>query len=500
MQEKTLARYFEDIDTKTEVDTVSKHVTNQKHILNSDQEIVKLSFNNKVVVKINKKQLLEKSFYFQTYFKPIYIDHKSKLIEVNMQVSNKAFKKVMTYLTVGDVSIHKKNIFEIYQLALYLQIPDLQELCTDYFTYNLKRKDLKNQKKVLSNSSVAYSRFLEIASVFENSGRPTFSGVYFLHTLFGKIRLRMFSRDFKHDHEVCEIDNYEGEKKMEMHYMRNTLVSWILNPSTMQVALLQHDLVTGKNRTISVENTVQVIICCDDKTLFAFSVVKSETNDFLLGLSIFEKSKSSEDIKLCSKRIFDLSPKFKSTDLNVLHLFFAHCADEKLYVFYKQNRKRSYALYDVMIVTICTKNLNILEKKQLIAYKFKFDIETGLKLYSNPLRKLFFFKNKLFIRHSFETTLVFDVSKQYLYSTKKIGVNKHFRKNGWDKSVVDQYVAKDDKVYGIFSYFRIASPNFKQCYEVRQFTFRSNKWKISKKFKTEFEARNINSVQTVCFV
>ena len=93
--------------------------------------------------------------------------------------SYRVFKKVMNFVNTGSITLDMNTVLEIWHLATYLQIDCLLEICLDHFTLNLNRHTLEPQLNFMKNCSFLDREFRERALMFEKSGSPAFSGLYF---------------------------------------------------------------------------------------------------------------------------------------------------------------------------------------------------------------------------------------------------------------------------------------------------------------------------------
>ena len=93
------------------------------------------------------------------------------------------FKKVMNFVNTGSITLDMNTVLEIWHLATYLQIDCLLEICLDHFTLSLNRHTLEPQLNFMKNCSYLDREIRERALVFEKSGSPAFSGLYFVQSI-----------------------------------------------------------------------------------------------------------------------------------------------------------------------------------------------------------------------------------------------------------------------------------------------------------------------------
>ena len=60
----------------------------------------------------------------------------------------------MQFIKTGNLNLNKKILFDVYRFAVYLQITDLQQLCLDYFTFNLSCKNVKKAAEFITRLPV----------------------------------------------------------------------------------------------------------------------------------------------------------------------------------------------------------------------------------------------------------------------------------------------------------------------------------------------------------
>lgn len=118
-----------------------------------NENIVVLNGNDELVLKVNRKKLLEKSVYFRAVFKECYKYYNSDLIDVYFPEKEEIVDKVMKFISSDSITLDINSIFETYNLAEYLQIGCLQQLCLDHFTLNLNRNTLEKQLDLIAKYS-----------------------------------------------------------------------------------------------------------------------------------------------------------------------------------------------------------------------------------------------------------------------------------------------------------------------------------------------------------
>ena len=88
--------------------------------------------------------------------------------------------------------MNKKNLFEIYHLAVHLQIADLEQLCLDFFTLKLTTGNLESQLYFRWGYQYLGSGFMERALKFQESGKPSlfYGCMYFMEIDEHKLKVK----------------------------------------------------------------------------------------------------------------------------------------------------------------------------------------------------------------------------------------------------------------------------------------------------------------------
>ena len=175
---------------------------------------------------------------------------------------------------------------------------------------------------------------------------------------------------------------------------------------------------------------------------------------------MFNKQKCIESFKMSKEKTFNLY---------YTHTFFAHCYDEKIYVFYyKLNVGIGFLFKDIYLLTICNKSFIILKNEKLSAKSIRLNKNMVLDfIVFVSFDKMFFIQKqkKLFIlmptsrfnRFYSYRVLVFDVKNDLLYFVEDF--LPLFRPSALFHSYkcLNFTLGKNGTVYGIFQYEKLFS-------------------------------------------
>ena len=135
------------------------------------------------------------------------------------------------FINSGEINLTIESVLETCHLALYLHLECLQQICLDHFTYNLNRKSLESQLRTMEKHLFVDEEFKKRALRFKESGRPSFSGLYFLQRVDRwTISLKMFSNypDYAHVISIFEMKDFSP-----LHFFDNMICmveySWDLH-------------------------------------------------------------------------------------------------------------------------------------------------------------------------------------------------------------------------------------------------------------------------------
>ena len=458
--------------------------TNKHQTANKDNVVffIKELLNKFNFTKVNRRELLEKSAYFRAILKPCFRDHNSDLIKLCIPGSYEVFKKVMRFINTGIITLDVKTVFETCHLALYLQIDCLPQLCLDHFTYNLNRNTLEKQLHLMKKYQFYLDKeFEERAMLFKDSGRSSFSGVYFLQnkTKGDGIYLKNFSKDFKSVNTLLELKkvSYPTIHKSPLQYFDRMLCFVVLKD--LKWCLCQYNLVSAKSTMlIFIENVKksccdEPVICSNENKLFICTKTVKKKDKMVLLVSMFQRENITGSLKLCKqKTIFNFFDTFTS------RMYFSHCYDDKLYIFYHKpvthDHDNLFDFENIYLLTICNKSLRVLKNQKLSTASITLD--EGLlegKTEFIKLKKMFVCQKqaKLFIEMTIirpnyfyeEKLLIFDMRNEIFYSAGDLPsinlVNTLDMVMGYtygdiyrDVRNLDFTIGKDGTVYGFYRY------------------------------------------------
>ena len=192
-----------------------------------NKTMIQVRLNEEYIFNVVRKNMLEKSLYFQAIQQTCFKDHHSEFIEVKYPAEFNTFKEVMRFINYGIINLDSESNLEVYQIAVYLQMDELQQFCLEYFTYNLNREILEIQLNMFNKYLFYDRRFKERALKFKESGRDAFSGLYFMYTeaSIKKITLKYFSKETSSVSTITDVNHNKNEKtKLELQYFCKTLV------------------------------------------------------------------------------------------------------------------------------------------------------------------------------------------------------------------------------------------------------------------------------------
>ena len=341
----------------------SKKITTQK----SSKTLIQVRFNKEHTFFVDRERFHENSLYFQGIQQKCFKDHKSRFTEVNYLASYETLKTVVQFINNGETDFDSDNLFEVYQIADYLQIAELKQACLEKFTFNLNRENVDFQLSKLKEYPFYAEEFSKRALKFKESGRPAFSGLYFLHSdgILAKPVLKYFLKPTSSVSDICVVDHNKNDKSaLELQYIDNALVACTaVKLPNVQKSLFSYDLLTGISSNITLEHNNQTITCTSNKNLFLISNFKNKVDESMLALSIFEgnncdkKIESSKTVNICT-----------SFGFKAIHMYFSIYFKDKLFIFYR-DESSNCSLDNVYVLVICAKTLLVLSNQKLLLDK-----------------------------------------------------------------------------------------------------------------------------------
>ena len=212
------------------------------HKDNQIEELLKVRLNKDDVFVVNKEKMLEKSHYFNSITKSCFADHKSEFTDVCIPTSADDFKQVIDYVSTDTINLTNDNIFEIFQVADYLQIESLSQVCFDFFIHNLNSKTVDQQLSLMENYPLLCNDFKEKALKFKKSGRPSVKGLYvseFDYSINGRYCFKLVTDgpDYVFDFQTLCRNDF-------LHFFRDSII--VQTFGSLKPRLLECGLVTGK--------------------------------------------------------------------------------------------------------------------------------------------------------------------------------------------------------------------------------------------------------------
>ena len=391
-----------------------------------DEATVKVLFNKVYVLNINKVKLQRKSLYFQAALKPAYKDHFSPFVEVNFETNRKIFKQIANFISKGSVQLSKNNLFKVYRLAVYLGVSTLQQLCLDYFAFSLTSRNVGNRLKSLHHCN----DFKQVALQFQKSGKRSVSGLYFLVKELNnnKRYLKMFCVKTKRFHHI-EIDSLPTDVDNRYELERFSCMLVISSPEKNlknNNFLMLYDLVSGKTGKIATEVGSQTVVCSNCNKLVTASVVGNHLKTYNISFSVYQVAFGKVELLAKIKQPL----KEKLINFCKIYLLFAHAAEDKLYIFYCEDKSenryfRINIADELYMLTFCLQTLSVVKNGKVLIENIKTD-----KMIINPdaLIKRFYVEKeqKLLIDLRYAKCahcdgmkppkmLFFDIKKQFFY-------------------------------------------------------------------------------------
>ena len=375
--------------------------------------------DDELVIKVDKQKLLAKSAYFRAMFKKCYKHHKSDSIDVYYPEKEEIFRKVMQFLTNGSITLDINSIYETYHLAVYLQIDCLQQLCLDHFTLNLNRNTLQSQLDLIATRPCLYAEFERRALMFEKSGSVSVSGLYFLQENRdgSTTSLKMKSKHAERVHvleEFSELTDFG-----ELHCVDNVLCS--MASEDRACVLFQYDVVSGNaSRLVLDIDDEESSTCAGKGNLYLFNQVESGSNGFNLSLSMLRKDKDTGSLKVCKTKNFCL-PRFIYNSSEI-RIYFSHCYDDKLYLFYHMPGRwdSNLTFYNIFLLVFCSKTFRVLKNQRMFERNARLDnveeMSSFEKLFCGEKREKLFIRAEYFDASDFnKQLLVFDLKRESVY-------------------------------------------------------------------------------------
>ena len=282
------------------------------NIIQSDETTVKVRFNRKKYVEVNRQNLLESSLYFQNILSSRFKDHNSEYVEVNSSVSYDIFEKAMQFLNMGNEDVQdeniaetfglsrlfesnfgleltEENIFDTFQLADYLQMDELKNWCLDEFSSSLDRNNVQNKFDVLKERKFPVEKFEQKALNFVEKAC---CGLYYIR----KDPCKGDSSDLKYFSEESETVkkisclHHQTPVILDLYCFSNTLV---MCPSAdlevgIEDNIVIYDLITRNSKEIKLKLERLSVNCSNDKNMFVISAVQDNSEKNTLYIETFD--------------------------------------------------------------------------------------------------------------------------------------------------------------------------------------------------------------------
>ena len=436
----------------------SKEKNTQTHY---DAKITeKVRFNGNKIIEVNRQNLLESSPYFQNILSSCFKDHKTEYVEVNYPGSFETFDFVMQFINYGDLELKEENIFDIFQLADYLQMDKIKTCCLDKFTSSLDRNNVQSKFNMLKTFNFPVEEFKQRAQSFIKN---ISCGIYFMQTDMQarpqRSHLNLFSEENNTFSEIIYLNHTEKDQ-LDLHRFDNTLV---MCPSTRaqnstEPNMIMYDLITGRTKTTKLSFEGPAVSCSNEKRLFVISVSIGYSGMKVFYVEMFHINNYRE---FHSSKNTVYSSSYDVNNSLIFH--FAHFFDDKIYVFYQSSYNNACPSLNNEMIVVCSKTMRLLQHLNLAddALFLGDEIVHYRRLTRHSdLSKMFHYKkeDKLFMRlddadiNSADVSdflyLVFDFKNQHFYFKGDI---IQFKEVNWAESQCNIKIAvKGDEFYVFF--------------------------------------------------
>ena len=351
----------------------------------------------------------------------------------------------MRFVNVGDILPKNNNIFDTFELAVYLQMDNLKKWCLDQFTYSLTRDNVQTKFNQLKQLKSPVEEFEQRASIFvENIS----CGLYVMRVvprLRDRSYLKKFSEETNSFSDVCCYYHHKSVQ-LDLHYLDNTLVICpsIKSDVSTESNIIMYDVITGKTKETKLSFEGHVVNCSSEKKIFVISIAKENPQKEVFSIETFDITSYNEYHSIKKKIGYSLIEAYRFS-----HFHFAQYSEDKIYVFYKTT-SIEHSRYNInYMLIVCAKTMTILNNVNLANFNPLFgeeitkDVSFRMQIGNNDLYRLFYHKNenKLFIElekleNKLEFYLVFDIKNQLLYKKENIlGIKSDFVAPYYDTNI-----------------------------------------------------------------
>ena len=254
----------------------------------------------------------------------------------------------------------------LYQIAVYLQMTGLELFCIVRFTRHLNRTNAGTYLKAFRKSRNIVDGLANAALRFEQSGRPSHSGVYFLERRGDRTVLSMVSEESSSVHRITtQLQGDDTESfSTKLHHFDNLLLFFTASHSFARKRYLHvYGLLTGKTHTYDLK---QNILCCRHPVVCSggnklFVIVMCTEKPGALLISVFHRKNILEKFKrIARKNVY--FEKLSRKSRRVI-LFFSFCVADKIYVFCCD--EIWFTLDRVFFIEICSETFSVLRVQYL---------------------------------------------------------------------------------------------------------------------------------------
>ena len=312
-------------------------------------------FNGQFTIEVSKDKVIDRSGYFESIVNPFFRDVKQKYVEVNFNVSNEIFKQVMSFVETGEITLDYEYLFKIAELSQYLQIDNLNKKCLDYFTYNLKKRNINILLSIIEKYPLLDKKFKDNAIGFKGGRRLAFGGLFFVEVNFNQLYLRQILDRFTEDSVLLKRYNLNHKiSNCKIYYFCNSLIIYVQNGLSSD--LIKYDLIRGDSKNIEIGNIQFPVVTSNSKNLFLIGVNKDA-----IQLSIF--TVSNKELELNSEKLINSIKFIKQS--HTMKLIFTHCYDDCLYIYYTFFESNTVVCeFEIHLMVVCIKTFNVLKNRK----------------------------------------------------------------------------------------------------------------------------------------
>ena len=158
-----------------------------------------------------------------------------------------------------------------------------------------------------------------------------------------------------------------------LYYFKYLLCAVVSSWDLGILVLFQYDILARRMHQLVLKNLniahhLNSVICTSSSRLYLISEVENEQNVSSIRVTMFERSKITEGLKICAEKSLSFDTAGEPGYMININVSFSHFYDQKLYIFYRLTGNGEYltnTLDDVRILTVCSKSLRVLKDRKL---------------------------------------------------------------------------------------------------------------------------------------